>query len=132
MSTQLSKNVLIAVGVTVCVAACAHETETPPPVTVTAAAVVSNDAAIQKIAKARCERASECNILGNGRAYADKDQCLSAYFPGGGAIANVASCPNGVDKERLDKCVAVLTDQHCDTNLGPETSMPECRSYCVQ
>jgi hypothetical protein len=133
MRIQLAKHVVVSFGIALGVAACAHETETTPAVTTTtAAAAVPNDAAVLQIAKARCGRASECNILGNGRPYADKDQCMDAYKPGGGALENVASCPNGVDKGRLDKCIAVLRDQHCDANLGPETAMPECRSYCTQ
>jgi hypothetical protein len=132
MCVHSGKQVFISFGVALLLGACAHETDSGVGVTTTTAASLTNDDAIGQISKARCNRASECNILGNGRAYADKAQCLDAYRPGGGALPNVAACTNGVDKDRLDKCVAVLVDQRCDTDLGPETAMPECRSYCAR
>jgi hypothetical protein len=132
MCIPLGKHILISLALGLVVVACEHEGSNTPPVMTTSASLLSNEVAIQQVAHDRCTRAAECNILGNGRPYADKEQCMHAYEPGGGARVNVLACTEGVDKERLDKCLAVLRNQRCDADMGPETAESECRAYCAK
>lgn len=119
--------VLISVGVVALISACEH----PVGVAKTTGATVSNDSAVLQVAQARCRRAAECNHIGNGMRFASERQCIDAYLDVGADLTILRTCPAGVDRARLDRCVATLQDQHCDANLGPLTAMPDCGSYCA-
>jgi hypothetical protein len=65
-----------------------------------------------------------------GQTFADEPQCLEAYRDKGADLKILRACAGGVDRAPLDKCLAVLVDQHCDADLGPVTAMPDCDKYC--
>jgi hypothetical protein len=129
MSTPLGHHVVVTLGLAVFAVACAHETD-PNAAVATTAAVVSNRTAVLQVAKARCRRLAECNRLGAGQTFADEPQCLEAYRDKGADLKILRACAGGVDRAPLDKCLAVLADQHCDADLGPVTAMPDCDKYC--
>lgn len=111
--------------------ACAAEGDASRGYATTSARIVLNDSAVMEVAKARCRRADECNRLGNGQKYVDRTQCIQAFLDEGTNVRVIRSCPNGVDRVPLDKCLATLATQHCDAELGPVIAMPECGSYCA-
>jgi|HubBroStandDraft_1064217.scaffolds.fasta_scaffold355367_1 hypothetical protein len=131
MFIRLEKRVLALLGLAVTFAACDHETTEVKSgsVRTTAAVVIANDTAVLDVAKARCRRADECNRLGNGHEFADREQCVEA-FATQTANANILNCENGVNKAKLDKCISELANQYCDAHMGPITAMPHCASYC--
>ena len=109
-------------------AACATESD-PGPVVVTSttsANAVADGAAV-KIARARCRRAAECDRIGAGQMYLDKDDCATRER--NAAVSVAATCSNGVSGDRLDGCLNSLENQACDSNMGPVTTMPGCHSY---
>jgi uncharacterized protein DUF6184 len=126
------RKVFVSVGFAIFVAACAHESEVSPGVATTTAAAVANDSAVVEVAKARCRRLDECNRLGGGQVFADRDQCVTAYMQPDANLKILRACPDGVDRARLDVCLATLADQHCDANMGPVTAMTDCASYCAR
>jgi hypothetical protein len=131
MTIRFDKRILAPIGIAIALAACEHEDAQVNSrfATTTAAVIVANDAAVLDVAKARCRRADECNRLGSGHKYADRDQCTEAYANQAGDT-RILTCPNGVDKARLNKCLAELADQVCDAHMGPVAAMPDCESYC--
>jgi hypothetical protein len=132
MSAHLGHHGLASVGFALVVAACAHESEVGPGVTTTSAVVLSNQEAVHQVAQARCRRLDECNRLGNGQIYVDRAQCMVAYRDVGADVPVVRSCVEGVDKKRLDVCLAALADQRCDADLGPVPAIQGCRAYCAR
>jgi hypothetical protein len=134
MRTQLKyRSILLSAGVVLALCACAHESDRPAPQTTTTAAAVWRDDAVQQIATARCERAAECNNLVNG-PYGNRRECIAAYRqdPNLG-MANATMCTEGIDKAKLDKCVAVLRAQTCYPDMGPVSAMRECdRPLCAR
>jgi len=122
---------LPAIGLAIMSAACARESDERPGFAITTAAVVSNDNAVLQVASARCRRADECNRLGSGQKYTDRRQCIEAFRDEAANVPVLRACPKGVEKGRLDKCLATLASQHCDADLGPVTSMPDCGAYCA-
>jgi hypothetical protein len=137
MSIPIVRSVVVVLGSALAVCACAHEQSVEPGVAepgvvVTTAALVSNDSAVIEVAKARCRRLDECNNLGGGKDYVDRAQCLTAYLQPDSNIEMLRSCPDGVDKARLNVCLATLVDQHCQSDMGPVTAMTDCDSYCAK
>jgi hypothetical protein len=68
MSTHIGYQVLVAAGVAVFSAACAHETDAGPNVAVatTTSAVVTKNDTMLRVSRARCKRAQECDRMGAG------------------------------------------------------------------
>jgi hypothetical protein len=126
-----SIGILGLVGMVGVASACTHETDSPGVTTTTAAGLAPADAA-NRLARARCERAAECNLFGRERAFGNKDECESAYVQRvDDALAD--DCPSGVDKRRMDNCIAVLRQEQCLEHLGPITALPECdKSLCAR
>jgi hypothetical protein len=131
MSKTFAGSVLVSIGLAALGAACARETDERPGVAITTGAVVSNDTAVVQVGSARCRREDECNHLGNGRGYVDRRQCIEAYLDEAANVPVLRACADGVDGARLDKCLSDLASQHCDADLGPVTTMPDCASYCA-
>jgi hypothetical protein len=125
MSTRLG---FLALTLTAFVA-CAAETD-PGPVVVTSTTSANPvaDGAAVKVARARCRRAAECDRIGAGQMYLDKDDCATREH--NAAVSIAAACANGISGARLDNCVNSLENQECDSNMGPASAMPGCHSYC--
>jgi len=111
-------------------AACTHEVSQGPGVATTTSASVATDRVSAQVAKSRCRRAAECNRMGAGQMYADKDDCLDRERASAHLVA--VGCTNGIDGKRLDTCIDMLENEHCDADLGQVTNMPECASYCAR
>ncbi len=121
---------MLLAGLGSIVAACAHDTYPEPGVATTTSANVAADHAVAKVAKSRCRRAAECNKIGPGQMYADKDDCMNRETMAAGQVA--ANCTRGIDSKRLDVCSDLLENEHCDQNLGQVAAMRECATYCAQ
>jgi hypothetical protein len=115
-------------------AACAREeAREAHDVTTVPRGALSNYSAVLELAKTRCERASVCNVLGVGRQYADETACVEAYQDVGNVSLNASTCPDGVDRGRLDECFGALRRERCGAALGPVSSTPGCgRSFCAR
>jgi hypothetical protein len=132
-SKLMTHSTLLLLGVAAVIGGCETETTPPPSVAgLTSAEVVAvnADTAAQRIAKARCQRAAECNRTGRGQMYVDQQECRDEERTLAAAVAR--ACPGGVSKGKVDDCVANLENQYCDADMGPVTAMPECRSYCAR
>jgi hypothetical protein len=131
MSTSLFRHVAaILVGVGSVVACATEEQSQPVSATFTTSADVVSDRVALKIAAARCRRAAECDRIGGGQMYTDKNDCRDREHSAAYVIAS--GCPSGIDQERLDNCIGVLERQACDADMGPVVAMPECRGYCAR
>ena len=130
MFTDLAKSLCVVVVCGVAAFACDHEGDSVPGVTATTSAVLPKEAAARSIAKSRCRRAAECNRIGAGQRYGDKDDCLDMEASAANDAA--ATCTRGVDRARLDKCIDSLENQHCDADLGRVTAIEYCSSYCAK
>jgi hypothetical protein len=113
--------------------ACEHDMDQPSTTRTTGAVLMKDDAVVQ-IAKARCEREAECNIF-DSQSYSNKKECVTEYQTSTRRRAgmDLDTCPHGVDKARLDKCVAALRDERCEQHMGQVVDMSECsRSMCAR
>jgi hypothetical protein len=129
VAAGLARSFRLAGGSAAVICACAPTTPGPGTATTTAA-VVTTDDAVTQLARARCEREAECNLQGN-RLYRHRSDCVNDYRREPAAM-KLDACPHGVDKARLDMCVADLQRQRCEDDMGPVSSLPECaRPACA-
>jgi hypothetical protein len=132
MHKPFGQSLFLFVILGVAAMACADEsdrTRSAASVTVTTSADLSRNSAAGKIAATRCLRAAQCNMFGPGAAmYTDKDECIDRETSAAMSVA--AGCTYGVSVAGLDKCLGMLDGEFCGADLGPVTTMPECRNYC--
>jgi len=130
MSTYLVRLVCVVFVSGVGALACAHESGGEVGYAQTTSALVPNDIAVQKVAESRCRRAAECNRIGAGQMYADKDDCRDRERDEATQMAS--SCTNGIDSASLDKCLDALENQSCQANMGRVAAMDHCSGYCAR
>ncbi len=119
---------LVAVGLVGLFGGC----RAPVGTTHVTSATLSNDSAVVQVARVRCRRLAECNQFGGGHAFANQAQCIRASEDMMNDLAGMPACPNGVDRDRLNACLASLAVEACDPDPGPVTAMNGCNSYCVK
>jgi len=99
----------------------------------TSGSTLSNYSAVLELAKTRCARASACNALGDGQQYADQTACVEAYQDVGNVSLNANTCPDGVDRGRLEECFGALRRERCRATSGPVSSARGCdQSLCAR
>jgi hypothetical protein len=82
--------------------------------------------AIDELAAARCDREQTCNNVGNGRSYATRDVCVGKLRADGQNDFTNASCPNGISRLALDKCLADIRGERCDHPLDTLSRLNSC------
>jgi hypothetical protein len=114
--------------------ACAHDNDVGQPATTGAtfssnasspAAPVSMHAA-EEIAATRCDREQTCNNVGVDRKYATRDVCVGKLRAENENDFTNASCPNGISRARLDKCLADIRGERCDHPLDTLERIDSC------
>jgi Family of unknown function (DUF6184) len=121
-----------AMGVSL-VAACDHNDAVGEPTTTGAtynspgspAAPVSPRAA-DEIAGARCDREQTCNNIGVTRKYSTHEVCVAQLRAENENSLTNASCPNGLSRSALTKCVADIRGEQCDHPLDTLERLNSC------
>jgi hypothetical protein len=87
--------------------------------------------AIGRLARARCDRESACNRVGNGRAWGSQEACVADHRDR--AREDVASlgCRRGVDATQLATCLNALRLQVCSESRQDLDVVPECRTSAL-
>jgi len=110
--------------------ACSHESSSPGSTTITGSresAPVSKSV-VDSIADARCDREAQCNNVGADRTYASRTACVTKLRGDGMNDLSEANCPNGVDSKQLDKCLADISGERCDSPLDTLSRVAACRT----
>jgi uncharacterized protein DUF6184 len=95
----------------------------------TTGATLTNADVFESIARARCDREATCNNIGNV-SYDSQQSCRAEIRSRAKDRMAAAPCPAGVDRGKIDACIAALTQQLCSNQLGAVESLPECRTVC--
>jgi hypothetical protein len=129
MKTSLAA---LAVAPLLLVAGCNHEETSPGPMTTTqttggtiAASPVDRHA-IDEVASARCQREATCSNIGAGKSYATRDVCIEHLRADSENELTNASCPNGLSRIALDKCLAEIRGERCDHPLDTLARLNAC------
>jgi hypothetical protein len=96
----------------------------------------NDDAIVDRLCTARCEREALCDNVGDGRAYASRSACIERVRGRIATEVKPQSCGNGVDGAELERCAAAVEFERCDRALDDETlaGMDRCRTpaLCVK
>jgi hypothetical protein len=116
----------------VAVVACSKE-PTTQATTTTGAGVLGNEAAIDQVMGATCDRQVACNDVGPGKTYVDRDSCVSEVRHDLDAAIRGARCARGVRSDRLADCVNEIKTQRCGDAVEAIVKSTACRKgkLCV-
>jgi hypothetical protein len=94
----------------------------------------SDDAILDRLSAARCEREESCRNVGDGRMYASKSACIERVRDGIATDVKPHTCSNGVDGAELERCAAALEFERCDRALDSLAGMDRCQTaaLCVK
>jgi hypothetical protein len=82
--------------------------------------------AIDAIAGARCDREQTCNNVGVDKTYATRDVCIQRLRADDQNDLTNASCPNGISRVALDKCLGDVRGERCDHPLDTLSRLSSC------
>jgi hypothetical protein len=123
------------------VCACA-ETQEPEPRLVPAARLEPESGVIRltpldrthlALSNARCDHESYCDQIAEGRRYATRAECVTAFENLGYDDLRLELCTEEVDNARLFTCLSTIRTAPCAGSVDP-TQIPACRatSLCFE
>jgi hypothetical protein len=129
---SFEKSVAVAVGVFALIS-CGRGGEGPgaQPGTTTTSAAAPMQSAVNDLATARCDREELCNNVGAGKKYGTRDACVNEMRAKGNADLQASACPNGVDPQQLDKCLAEVRGERCGNALDTISRLTACRTSTI-
>jgi uncharacterized protein DUF6184 len=128
----MSPRCLARVGITITggvlfVASCGGS-DRPATTATTSAWMVMNDDAAMRLANARCERDLECDDIGPGKRFADRDTCTRELGNEARIKLRAHDCPSGIDDQRLATCLNRVRAERCEFALDTIERLDACRS----
>jgi hypothetical protein len=85
---------------------------------------------VEKLSSARCDREEACNHLGAGKTYASRDACMYQMRGSMAKELNSSNCPNGVDQNAVERCMAAIRSEECGHPLDTLVRLEKCRALC--
>ncbi|NUP13962.1 MAG: hypothetical protein HOW73_48630 [Polyangiaceae bacterium] len=96
-------------------AACSMSDEEPKPAVPAALPQVTARSAIEKVAKATCDRQEECGEIGETKRFSSRQHCLSTTREElTRDLGRDEDCKNGVSNEDLGECLTEVRDAKCE------------------
>jgi len=117
------------------VVACTRDRDLTGETTVTAAKVepLSNEPTIERLASARCSRASDCKNVGIDSPFFSYDTCLRELPMSLRRDLGASACPLGVDPRKVETCLTEINNESCDNAVETLERVVACRraEFCV-
>ncbi|WP_394844154.1 DUF6184 family natural product biosynthesis lipoprotein [Pendulispora brunnea] len=88
---------------------------------------VTNEAAIENITAARCDRELSCNNIGAGKDYDSFAACTRELHHNARASFNAQECPHGIDDRNLTNCLSDIRNERCGNPLDTLERVTSCR-----
>jgi len=110
-------------------AACEHGAESEPPLTPAAGLSPETQAAVDRIAVARCDREQRCNAVGPHAEYETRDKCVSVMSSD--ALEELFGCRNGIKSDELEKCVGLIAHEDCGGPIDRLERWVQCRAAAL-
>ena len=93
--------------------------------------IIDNGNAISRIAAARCDREASCNRIGENGNYDTESECTADQSRAERAAIGAKVCPEAVDREKLNACLAAIRTEDCQSSLEDVEQMTVCRSHAL-
>jgi hypothetical protein len=87
--------------------------------------------ALARFARARCDRETACNRVGEGRPFKSQDSCVAEQRDRVRADVDALGCPRGIDILQLGTCVNAIRLQGCDDRRVDVDALPDCASSAL-
>ena len=117
------------------VVGCGGPNPNQQPVTGTAANVAvaqNNDKmVVANLAAARCDQEERCNNIGPKQKFASREICLQQLNGSMGNELNAYQCPRGLESKALDRCMAAIRDEACETPFDTLKRYDRCRTSAI-
>lgn len=90
--------------------------------------------AVAEIVRARCDLEDRCANLGPGQKFDSRAVCESKMQGETADELNTADCPLGVERRKLEACVASILAQECESMFDAISRWNACRNgqICYQ
>ncbi len=89
---------------------------------------VDPEAAVSRIASARCARDQSCGLVDDQGKWASAEACLEVASREYSDDLTAEDCPDGVDGKELSECVAASRVAECSLAIDVIGRVPECRN----
>jgi hypothetical protein len=84
--------------------------------------------AINEISTARCDREVRCGGVGTDKKYESRDQCIAKLNSDGYEDLDAKSCPKGLDRSEVSKCLSEIDAERCGAPLDTLERLVACRT----
>ncbi len=123
----------LAVGAILVVACGRGEQKGPYYASTTSARIIGNDAAVERITAARCEREKMCNDIGPDKSYATLQACMNELGHDKAVDLRKEECPSGVAEADLSDCLTDIRNEKCGNPFDSVSRSAACRrgKLCV-
>jgi hypothetical protein len=88
----------------------------------------AQSAAVQAIARARCEREQRCGRIGADQNYTSTEACLTEIRQDWADELSAYECPGGVEQDELTECVQEIRTEDCAAPFDTLARVVACRS----
>ena len=105
-----------------------QKTEPEPVMRPASSTVVESDRAVEKMAKANCDREQACANIGSGRRYQTRELCTGTFEREKFEELGFGKCLLGIDYLQLDLCMREISSENCNSPLDTLESLGACRS----
>jgi hypothetical protein len=86
-----------------------------------------DNATVEQLSGARCDREQSCNNVGAGQKYAAREVCMEQMRGSLANDLNSYNCPRGINRDNLDRCMAAIRGEECNHPLDTIVRMDKCR-----
>jgi hypothetical protein len=86
------------------------------------------DAVVSRVARARCDRETYCNRVGEGKAFGTGEQCTNVLRERARADVVGAGCDRGFETSQLGMCLNAIRQAPCDVRIESMQTIESCQS----
>jgi hypothetical protein len=87
--------------------------------------------ALARFARARCDRETACDRVGEGRPFKTQDSCVNVQRDRVRADVEALACPRGLDILQLGTCLNGIRLQACDDRRVDVEALPDCAASAL-
>jgi len=94
----------------------------------------ADNAVVNELATAQCDREQACSNIGNGAKYVSREVCMEQIRGNTANDLNAYNCPGGIDRHGLNQCLSAIKGEECNHPLDTISRVDKCRTgaLCIK